>query len=52
VLVIVVDGGERVEGSGLGCGSLFPTCAAGVIYSLNNPSVICPISSAGWHVVI
>ena len=35
-----------------GCGGLFPTCAAGVIYFLNNPVLLRPIGSAGWRVVI
>ena len=50
-VVVVVDGGElRVVG--WGCGGLFPTCAAGVIYLLNNPTILRPIGSAGWRVVI
>ena len=51
MLVIVVDGGElRVVG--WGCGGLFPTCVAGVIYLLNNLTILCSIGSAGWRVVI
>jgi hypothetical protein len=47
---LMVVRGLRVVG--WGCGGLFPTCAAGIIYFLNNHMVICPISSAGWRVVI
>jgi hypothetical protein len=37
---------------GWGGGGLFPTCAAGVIYFQNNATLVCPISSAGWCVII
>jgi hypothetical protein len=50
--VVIVDGGERLRVVGWGCGGLFPTCTAGVIYFLNNIVLICPISLVGWCVVI
>ena len=50
-VVVVVDGGGELRVVGRGCGGLFPTCATGVIYLLNNLTTICPISSAGSRVI-
>jgi hypothetical protein len=42
------------EGGGLwdGCGGLFPTYTINIIYFLNYLNQLCPVSSAGYHVVI
>ena len=47
---LMVVRGLRVVG--WGSGGLFPTRAAGVIYFQNNVTLVCPISSAGWCVII
>src|ERR1700683_3908486 len=63
VVIVVIDGGGRVQGCGLRLWrfvshtvcfphGLFPTRAGGIIYFLNNHYPLCPVSSAGYCVVI
>ena len=53
VVVVVVDGGEGgLRVVGWGCVSLFHACAAGIIYLPKYTYYLCPVSSAGYCILI